>query len=253
MLGPSSNYNLLYLTESHLYLNSAGGPQCLRAWVYNVCVVYEVCVLFHEWGKLIKGEDVNGTRVLHFEPLKLIGLPVVLTSRCVCAVPQQPLSSQWSKAHSRWVCHLRPLLSITFLTSLLNYSLFPPFNFPYLCLLKLLVSITPSWIICSMSLISSLKPGNERLDTVIVSCLVPVWPAPGPSNSLFKGSTGRAEDMDERAEDDICLSHKLGIIIFYTFLLFSMLCSAFWQHVLPLTSSNTGTDYKSVFDWMCVV
>lgn len=51
MLSPSSNYNLLYLSESHLYLNSAGGPECLRAWVYNVCVVYEVlctCVCFHE-------------------------------------------------------------------------------------------------------------------------------------------------------------------------------------------------------------
>lgn len=65
-----------------------------------------------------------------------------------------------------------------------------------------------------MSLISYLKPGNERLGAVIVSWLVPVWPALSLSNDLFKGSTGRAGDMDERAEDDICLSQKLSIVIF---------------------------------------
>lgn len=61
-----------------------------------------------------------------------------------------------------------------------------------------------------MSLISYLKPGNERLGAVILSWLVPVWPALG----LFKGATGRAGDVDERAEDDICLPQKLRIVLF---------------------------------------
>lgn len=54
-----------------------------------------------------------------------------------------------------------------------------------------------------MSLMSYLKPGNERLGAVIVSRLVPVWLALGLSNDLFKGLTGRAEDVDERAEGEM--------------------------------------------------
>lgn len=56
-----------------------------------------------------------------------------------------------------------------------------------------------------MSLMSYLNPGNERLAIVIVSWLVPVQLALGLSNYLFKGLTGRAGDMDERAADEIFL------------------------------------------------
>lgn len=196
----------------------------------KVCVwgcVY-VCMLFHEWTKLMKGESVNRKRILNFEPLQLIGLPILLTSCCFSAVPRLSIN----KERSLWVCHLCLLLSITSLTSLLNYSLLPLLT-SLICLLKLLVSITPSWIICSLSLISYLKPGNERLGTVIVSCLVPVWPASSLSNNLFKGSTGRAGDTDERAGDDICFTN-LGIVhhlhiftVFYAMPCLLMACFPF--------------------------
>lgn len=49
---------------------------------------------------------------------------------------------------------------------------------------------------------------------MIVSWLVPVRPASGLSNDLFKGPPGRTGGMDERVdEDDICLSQKLVVSI----------------------------------------
>lgn len=160
-------------------------------------------MLFHEWRKLMKAEHVNRRRILNFQPFQLIGLPMLLTSCWFSAVPLQPLQlSHWALSLSPsppsfTVSHVSPMPLELFFP--------PPFNFPHLCLLKLLVSITPSWIICSMSLISNLKPGNERLGAVIGSRLVPVWPA--LSKDHFKGLTEEQETwMKEQKMTFVC--HK---------------------------------------------
>lgn len=129
-----------------------------------------------------------------------------------CSAPPQPPSFGLSELERTLAESVTPVfpchshispLSWTWVQVLLNSS--PSlFNFLYRWFLKLLVSITPSWMICPTSLICYSKPGNERLGAVIFfSCLVPVWPAFGLSNDLFKGLTGRAND--ERTEDGICL------------------------------------------------
>lgn len=70
---------------------------------------------------------------------------------------------------------------------------------------------------------------------MIVSQLVPVRPASGLSNDLFKGPSGRTGGTDERAKDDICLSQKLIISIEHVTVSMSNLLTAFFP---PLTSSN---------------
>lgn len=93
---------------------------------------------------------------------------------------------------------------------------------------------------------SYLKPGNERLGAVIVSRLVPVWLALGLSNDLFKGLTGRAGDVHERAEDE--MSRKSYASPYFPHLtVFHIM--PFWQHTFPcFPSSNSVTNYKSISD-----
>lgn len=156
--------------------------------------------VFHRWRKHIRTERVNTKSDFNIIIQDIcsgaIGtnwsfLPVPLTSCCSSTITTSlPLVEERALCPS--LCHLHLLPPIISLTSLLNHP-FPQYH-PFLtslichvCLLKLPFSLTPSCTISSVSLISYLKQGRERLGDAMASRLAPPWPVFGLANDLYKG------------------------------------------------------------------